>query len=598
MRGRPRNESTPYIMKVHTTRGHAYVSTRRRIEGKNTMGYIHWGTLEDGKFIPNPGFLLLPRAEQDKYVFDKDWDLSSYHKMRDETPYKAPSGTELKGRSLSMLYGHIWLLEQVVKRQGVEEDLLKTFNGDKEKVKELISVAFYIIAYPEAFYNMSDYQRICRFPTSHAMSSTAISRLAVSITYDDLVRFSKLRIERFRAEGTYAIDSSSISSYSEYRTSVLWGRNKKKEPLRQSNLLVAYSIKTHQPVFVMELPGNMPDGRNFFDILTTFKDLGILLAVLVTDRGYFSTAILEELIKADAKAIMAVKTGGGDAYTGIKEVKFDVDGQTPLEFDLSTKLEMYTKQIEIPYKIRLKDGTEKAADRLKLNLYFNPYQRAERKFDRKLEIKREEENLDKVMEEGRKITKDEKPAFNAEHPHLDIVYEDDGAVKGYSLRKKRNAVSDFTDGFRANMTLGIDETPEDAMLEYAERDVQEKMFEMLGILGLDRFGTHGDETTQGKLFFYFIALILYSDLRECWKALSAKEKKKFPSTRSFILAMQSIRYIQTSDGKSLTTQFIGKQVDVCRYCNVEIPAECAPDKQSQRIIEKRKRGRPRKTTGN
>lgn len=578
-------------MVEHIVQKYCYAATRSRKGEVKAMGYDHWGQVVGKEFIPNARFLLLPREVQDKYIFREDWNLEKYHEMREARVTAGPT-TFTEGEAVSLLYGHMWTLQKVAERQGLVQDLLSTF-GDEEIVNQVLTVAYYVVAYPNALYELDTYQQICMFPTDTKMTSTKISALTASITYDTLVRFSRLRIERFKSEGAYAIDSSSISSYSQYRTDVMWGSNKKHEPLRQSNLLVVYSIKTHQPVFVLELPGNMPDGKSFFDLLEILKELGIILAVLITDRGYFSSAILEELTKADARAIMAVKTGANDAYENIKKVTFEADGVTPVGFNLSTKLQMYTKQIEVPYKIKLGDGGEKVADKLKLNLYYNPVQKVGRKFDRKLELQEEKEALDGLISGKTRVKLGERHDFERQFPHYDLIYKRGGYLKGYSEKTGRNGQADYTDGFRANMTIGLDKTPEEAMLDYAERDDQEKVFEMLGILGIDRYRTQGDMTTKGRLFIYFVAMILFSDLRECWRALSKKEKKKFPSTKSFLTVMQTIRYNKMPGKEASTTQFVGKQIDVCNYCGLTIPAGSEPDKALHRVSTK-KRGRPRK----
>ena len=73
-------------------------------------------------------------------------------------------------------------------------------------------------------------------------------------------------------------------------------------------------------------------------------------------------------------------------------------------------------------------------------------------------------------------------------------------------------------GFFASKTIGVDMDPLQAMNNYGMRDEQEKCFALQkGPLGHDRLRTWSEGGKRGRMFIYFVGLILASHVRSVWQ---------------------------------------------------------------------------------
>ena len=110
---------------------------------------------------------------------------------------------------------------------------------------------------------------------------------------------------------------------------------------------------------------------------------------------------------------------------------------------------------------------------------------------------------------------------------------------------KRNNTMFLTAGFFASKTIGVDFDPLQAMNNYGMRDEQEKCFALQkGPLGHDRLRTWSEGGKRGRMFIYFVGLILASYVRSVWQKDDVL-RKKFSST-DVVLQSTSPRLSQQS----------------------------------------------------
>ena len=92
----------------------------------------------------------------------------------------------------------------------------------------------------------------------------------------------------------------------------------------------------------------------------------------------------------------------------------------------------------------------------------------------------------------------------------------------------------LTAGFFASKTIGVDFDPLQAMNNYGMRDEQEKCFALQkGPIGHDRLRTWSEGGKRGRMFIYFVGLILASYVRSVWQKDDVL-RKKFSSTEAVL----------------------------------------------------------------
>jgi len=590
--GRPADPDTIYKVSIHNNGGRKYASTQPFTvdeDGKKRRQHKHWGTVDANmKFHPNMTYLYAPLEERSKLIFPKEWDLSEIERL---------SGTKRRGAvaytsgDSDRMYGPSWFLDNVAEVTGIRSDLMKVFGGNAEIVNDILSLAYYLFLESRAYSHVEKWQREVKSPSTHTLSSSAITRLAQSITEQNRMDLFRLRAKRMGKDELCAVDSTSISTYGFHLVDIRWGHNKERLPLKQTLEVVVYSLTSHQPIFYMELPGNMPDSRTIETIVTELEHAGYKNLVLITDRGYESMNNLEVYISKAQKVITSVKCGQGEALKQIKAL--DMSDGFPKGMKYSKRDDLFYAQYDLEYSVKGNGDHVIKADRLKLNLYFDIHKRADDLSRMHMAMADQMDTVKEIAEAGKSLSKEDRELLRKENNLLKITFWKNGKIREY--KTDDNAVKKvmLTSGFYASKTLGLDLDPLEARSRYGMRDEQEKTFMLQkGPLGQDRLRVCTESSKHGRMFICFVALILASYIRhkkDSDEALS----KNFPSTESILEEMRTIRCIEHDGRRKFVTPFIGDQIKICKVFGFEIPDGCKPTYISRKSNDG-KRGRPAK----
>ena len=580
----------PYRVAIHIDKGYRYASTQPATvdpnTGKRKYRRIHWGTVDDNnRFVPGRAYLFAPVEERSKLIFPEGWDLSEIEKL---------SGNRKRGRPViesqdeNRLYGDIWLLEQIAEATGIRADLLKVFGGNREMTDAVMTLAMYLLCGKDTYHQMASWQRVAKAPYAKPLTSPYITMLTQKITEKNRMDLLRLRAARLKNNELCAVDSTSRSAWGDSLSDIRYGKNKDHLPLAQTLEVVVYTLSGHMPVYYRTFAGNTPDSRSLETILHDLDHAGFKDVILITDRGYESIRNLEIYIDKKQPMIMGTKVGQ-------KHVRKEIDAfgtfdHHPEEMEIDPKERIYYKQYDLEYQIEGRRDNVKKADRLKLNLYFDPMRRSGELIDLDVAIKAQKESLEKLLKD--QFPLDDDITIKRAYCYFKLDYnETTRLLKGFSLdekkvdRKKREA------GFFANTTLQIDADPMAAQQHYRLRDEQEKYFRMMkGLMGADRQRNWSESGKTGRLFILFVAQILGCYLGNIRKT---KLNEDFDSIADVLGEMRPIRYIEHPNTKGFITPFIGRQVDICEAFGFDIPEGCAPE-YVVRKTNKGKRGRPRK----
>ncbi|MGN1232943.1 MAG: transposase, partial [Candidatus Cryptobacteroides sp.] len=579
-----------YRVSVHVNNGYRYASTQpAQIDektGKRIYRRIHWGTVdENNKFIPGKTFLLAAPQERAKLLFPEAWDLSEVKKLSGGREKGRPS---IESQDENRLYGDIWLLEQIAEATGIRKDLMKTFRNNEETVNAVLTLAMFLFSGKGTYNQLAAWQRITKTPTSRELTSPYITKLTQSITEADRMNFLKLRAARLGDEELCAVDSTSRSAWGDSLADIRYGKNKDRLPLPQTTEVVVYTLDQHMPVYYRTLPGNIPDSRSLETILHDLKNAGFKNLVLITDRGYESIRNLEMYIDRKQRMIMGTKTG--QAHVRKQIDAFGEFGHHPEGMEIDPEERIYYKQFDLEYQIEGKRDNVKTADKLRLNLYFDPIRRSQEFIDLDIAIQAQGAALEEIRQ--RKLPLDDDATIARIYRFYKLDYEADTRVlNSFALDTRKVEKVRRESGFFANTTHGLDINAMTAQRHYTLRDEQEKYFAMMkGILGADRQRNSTELGKEGRLFILFIAQIM-----GCYLANVRKKNLSgsFHSIQDVLYEMRPIRYIEHPGTQPFITPFVGKQIDICNAFGFEIPEGCSPE-YAVRKTNKGKPGRPRK----
>ena len=606
-------------------------------KSKSKYKIVHLGTVDESMvFTPNPSFRLMDVDERIKYIFPQNWDISKVTAMNDEayvqkalieqakqslgnsglrfsnqipeimstlpdkgkTPEDhshvtnglAPRNDEGVHEQTSLpadsfqdqynnkLYGSFWLMYQIALRTGLYQDILETFHGNIAKTNEVLSLAFF------PYLSERNYNRFCKWQNTHEtlleypLSAPGITKLTQSITDNDRMSLIKLRIRRLPKGAALDCDSTTRSAWGKCLADIHWGKNKDNEKLRNTLEVIVYSLSTHQPIYYRSFAGNTSDMSTVRTILKDLVELGVEDVVFTADRGYCSDENIAALVAAKLPFLLCAKIGSSPVSPLLLGIKYDSDG-IPLNMQYDDRLHLYYTQIEVPpYDAQLCDGTSVKIEGLVANLFMNPATRIEEIGAIKREIDEERAILKKDIDV--KYVPNDIKKYNALFVYHKVSYYNNAGGKPvciqYEPLAEKIAKEKSQCGFFGSLMYKQDKTAKEALSDYKARDEHEKNFDQMK--NQMRFNIQRNSSQDGKdgrSFILFAGLITISVLREAWRS-SDEMQRCYPSTYDMLDEMESIRMSRYADGSSHVTTFTGRQVDIAKAADIEVPLECVP----------------------
>lgn len=584
---RPRDPLAPYRVTTHKLGTYVYAATQpAKIDeqtGKRSYTRIHWGRFdpETKTFTPNMTFLLQAPEERRKFIFPSDWDITAIERL---AGLRSP-GRQPQCRHGDRLYGDIWLLEQIADKLGLRKDLRAVFNGNDEIVDMVLTLAMFPYLSKYSYNRLARWQRIVRAPYDEAFTAPRITKLTQSITTLHRDLLFRLRASRLGDKALCAVDSTSRSAYGRTLTDIRWGKNKDRPDLPQTNEVVVYSLADHQPIYYRTFPGNMPDCRTFLLVTQELDKAGFKSLVYITDRAYETIKNLENVILKGRALITAVPVSRTLIAKHIKA--YGDFAVRPATMALDRELEIYHEQFEERYVVETAKKTEKAADRLRINLFFDPELRAKQVKLLDLETVRQEELLAKLRDDAEPI--EDVDALQDDCDLFKLTIKDEKLI-AFELKEKKIERQRRQYGFFSLLTHGVDDDAVSALKKYRLRDEQEKYFEhMKQQMGFDMQGNWSEEGKTGRLFILFVGLILASHVRHVWRTTELRER--FDSSLAVLDEMRCIRAIESPGTQMKMTPFVADQLKICEAFDIQVPEDCRPGYVSKRV---RQRGRRRK----
>lgn len=306
------------------------------------------------------------------------------------------------------------------------------------------------------------------------------------------------------------------------------------------------------------------------------------------DRQYGATWFLDRVAEVTGVKEDLVRT-----FDGNREIVDDILTMAYFPFidNLSYgHLELWQREGE--YAVGGNGDNVIAAKKYKVNLYFNPFKRAEDQMDLERATDEQCRMMDDIIASKQPVadTDDTVKKFN----QLNVKFKKNGAVASYTVNEEKRDIMLLTSGFFASKTFGVDFDPLQAMDNYGIRDEQEKCFGLQkGPLGQDRLRTWSEAAKHGRMFICFVGLILASYVRSVHKS-NDYLRNKFGAIEDILAEMRSIRCIEHQGRMKFITSFVGAQVDICKAFGFEIPEGSAPDYVSRKKSDTPRRGRPAK----
>jgi transposase len=378
-----------------------------------------------------------------------------------------------------------------------------------------------------------------------SLTSQNTSRLFASITHAKRMSFFKQWVIKHSEVNHIVYDVSSISTHSGSIEKAEWGHNRDGESLRQLNIGMFYGITSGLPLYYTLYNGSVVDKSHLTHMIGDASKLGIKDVEFVFDKGFVTADNLAYIKEANLRFLAPCPPSRKDARLLVQKIGSEVKDPANWMADE----DCYGMRTEFNLL-----GLELFA-----HVFFDSARFAEQ--ERALYAYLDKLEGELAQASGKRIAKKYRDFFTfSDVPkNTPLEFIRDKAAISKALNEA---------GFVVFITNNTSIKPQDLLKLYRRRDEVEKAFDDLKN-GIDfkRFKTHTQQTTDGKAFVGFIALILRSymlDLLQQDKATEAFTLKKA------LLELRKLQYVVTTEGEEHYAPVTKTQAVIARALGIDL----------------------------
>ena len=430
-------------------------------------------------------------------------------------------------------YGYSYLALKCCNDMGLTTCLNEVFGG---QAIDIIVSAAYIVREGSSMDAIDDWLERTLVPSySKSLNSQSTSRLFESISAPKTHEFFKKWVAMSLTGENVCYDVTSISSYSRTMTDVEYGYNRDGEDLPQFNIGMFCDESSKLPLYFNRYNGSLTDKTNLSYVLGNAGAVGLRDIKFVVDGGFIS----EECIRNLSTHSKAFTIG------------------IPAHLDIAVEmLKSHSQGIE-KYANKLTDQDIYCVDKYfeyygasgRLMLFYDPMNHAQLCNEMSERIRSLSAELS-----GLKRYPESRLKRYMQYFRINRHVDDSGfdfavdADKVDQLRQYK--------GFFLIFSTDNAASHEDVLYHYRAKDAAEKLFAQLKVdMQGARIRTHNEQTTNGKAFVLFIALVIRTYIMGKLKKHLAE---KSTSLKKIFNQLTNITMI-TTGGKARFTKALTKE---------------------------------------
>ena len=441
-------------------------------------------------------------------------------------------------------YGNSYILYDLAKKLGIERILRNCFEDDWQLI---MTIACYMICEGNVMMYLPDWcdTTYTILPKNHETIKS--SELFSQISYESRLKFFSEWIKLRREQEYIAYDVTSISTHATGIDIAEWGYNRDKESLAQINLGMYLGQTSKLPVFYNTYSRSIADKSHLSFMLENTKALGIDNIRFVLDRGFLTQDNLKYMHENNYPFIIPFVSSRVEASKIVNQVKNNLRRAVNWMSEVSLYGTCIDYQI---YDINLK-----------AHVFFCPDKCADEEKRLYTQIDVLEAELEKMIK-PKKITKKYTQLFKIEEESdISLHYERDYSKIDELLQQA---------GYFVFLTTDSDCTPAELIQTYRGRDGIEKAFDNLkNELDFKRLRTHLSNTTDGKVFVAFIALIIRSYLQS---QIKQHHKAKKLTLQKVLLELTKIKLVTLNDGTNTLMPLTKAQKTILEALDISVEA--------------------------
>ena len=269
---------------------------------------------DDGHVAPSKAFLESFPQYAGKTVFfgpDKTLvDEQTYRQAFPASPGPTPDPEEHASKDDTLNIGLTWAAETIAEESKVLESLVDVFG--KEIARDLLHLAIYKLDTGSSMAAFEDWCSGVYLKNSKLLTDQRISEILAKVSVQDFEKFflnrHKAKLQEDR-KLSYALDNTSISTYSETIEDAEFGYAKRDPHLKQINYTFVCDQEDGEIIFAHTYQGSISDVVALQEIIYRMRRAEFELenVTLVSDRGYSSLMNIQKMIDLEMKFVQGVR---------------------------------------------------------------------------------------------------------------------------------------------------------------------------------------------------------------------------------------------------------------------------------------------------
>ena len=412
--------------------------------------------------------------------------------------------------------------------------LASAFGG--ARASEMLTVAAYMLAEGNVMSYLDDFCERALVPTE--VDDRRASELFASLLPEERASFFSSWASAQAGNDYVAYDVTSFSSYSEGIADLEWGYNRDGEKLPQLNLAMYLGVNSRLPVFYRTYPGSIVDKKHLPAMMAGNAELGVGCVTFVMDCGFVSTGNLQYMHGESFPYVIGLESFKKAARNAIGE----------LRGELASSRSWIGGGVHAAAKKGMFYGVYS-----QINVFRDADRAAAAEADMHRRLDADEERLAQMPE----ITRAEAKRYSKRGFSIDRA--GDGT---FSFSRDWAAIDAAAEnlGYFCILTSELGADPAEVLATYRRKDEVEKAFdEVKNHLDMRRLRTHRQETTDGKLFCAFVALIARMRIEN---ALGEWMRENRMTMERVMREFAKVRCVQGADGKRMLNPLTKKQREI------------------------------------
>lgn len=269
---------------------------------------------DDGHVAPSKAFLESFPQYAGKTVFfgpDKTLvDEQTYRQAFPASPGPTPDPEEHASKDDTLNIGLTWAAETIAEESKVLESLVDVFG--KEIARDLLHLVIYKFDTGSSMAAFEDWCSGVYLKNSKLLTDQRISEILAKVSVQDFEKFflnrHKAKLQEDR-KLSYALDNTSISTYSETIEDAEFGYAKRDPHLKQINYTFVCDQEDGEIIFAHTYQGSISDVVALQEIIYRMRRAEFELenVTLVSDRGYSSLMNIQKMIDLEMKFVQGVR---------------------------------------------------------------------------------------------------------------------------------------------------------------------------------------------------------------------------------------------------------------------------------------------------